>query len=234
MPWGRSVSSVIPQLKLQAVGDHGGELLRLRADGADLLPAVGQNTILHILSSFRGIRSRRYSLRALYHIARPEQARPGIGRPDNRLYPLIYMLYITVLRHAGVAKSARPWYHRLTRADTVLTGRNAPILRQTPWQYGKYYLRAFSCLDTFPLRQNCCAPASDVFSSDFWFLRCRRAESAYSRRCCRATFLWSEAGARQDEKDKKRRKDTLSGVFALVNRWLPDIPVRPHAPVSGY
>ena len=92
-------------------------------------------------------------------------------------------------------------YHRLTRADTVLTGRNAPILRQTPWQYGKYYLRAFSCLDTFLLRQNCCAPASDVFSSDFWLLRCRRA------------------GARQDEKDKKRRKDTLSGVFALVNRW---------------
>ena len=109
--------------------------------------------------------------------------------------------------------------HRLTRADTVLTGRNAPILRQTPWQYGKYYLRAFSCLDTFLLRQNCCAPASDVFSSDFWLLRCRRAESAYSRRCCRATFLWSEADARQDEKDKKRRKDTLSGVFALVNRW---------------
>jgi hypothetical protein len=23
----------------------------------------------------------------------------------------------------------------------------------------------------------------------------------------------------EDEKDKKRRKDTLSGVFALVNRW---------------
>ena len=26
-------------------------------------------------------------------------------------------------------------------------------------------------------------------------------------------------GARQDEKDKKRRKDTLSGVIALVRRW---------------
>ena len=63
------------------------------------------------------------------------------------------------------------------------------------------------------------APGSDVFSSDFCFLRRRLAESAYSRRCCRATFLWSEADARQDEKDKKRRKDTLSGVFALVNRW---------------
>ena len=27
------------------------------------------------------------------------------------------------------------------------------------------------------------------------------------------------AGARQGEKGKKHRKDTLSGVFALVNRW---------------
>ena len=106
-----------------------------------------------------------------------------------------------------------------------MTGRNAPILRQTPWQYGKYYLRAFSCLDTFLLRQNCCAPASDVFSSDFWLLRCRRAESAYSRRCCRATFLWSEADAQQGEKGKKRRKDTLSGVFALVNRWYEKHPL---------
>ena len=35
----------------------------------------------------------------------------------------------------GIAKfSGRNWkhYHRLTRADTVLTGRNAPILRQVP------------------------------------------------------------------------------------------------------
>ena len=61
------------------------------------------------------------------------------------------------------------------------------------------------------------APASDGFSSDFWLLRRRRAESAYIRRCCRATFLWSEADARQGEKGKKRRKDALSGVFALVN-----------------
>ena len=73
--------------------------------------------------------------------------------------------------------------------------------------------------------QNCSAPASDVFSSDFWFLSRRRAESAYSRRCCRATFLWSEADARQGEKGKKRRKDTLAGVFSLVKRWY--IFVRP-------
>ncbi|MDO4361508.1 MAG: hypothetical protein Q4C32_03035, partial [Eubacteriales bacterium] len=36
--------------------------------------------------------------------------------------------------------------------------------------------------------------------SDFWLLR---------RRC---------VVTHQDEKDKKRRKDTLSGVYALVNR----------------
>jgi hypothetical protein len=46
------------------------------------------------------------------------------------------------------------------------------------------------------------APGSDVFSSDFWCLRRR----------------WADA--QQGEKGKKRRKDALSGVFALVNRWL--------------
>ena len=90
-------------------------------------------------------------------------------------------------------------YHQLTRADTVLTGRNAPILRQAPWQYGKYSLRVFSCLDTFLLRQNCSAPVSDGFSRDFWFLRRRRAR------------------ARQGEKGKKRRKAAVTGVSALVN-----------------
>ena len=86
-----------------------------------------------ILSSFRGIRSRRYSLRALYHIARPEQARPGIGRPGNGLYPHIYMLYITVLRHAGVAKSARPWYHRLTRTCLSLSI-DGTVKKQVLWR----------------------------------------------------------------------------------------------------
>ena len=45
------------------------------------------------------------------------------------------------------------------------------------------------------------APASDVFSSDFCFLRRRLADAS------------------QGEKGKKHRKDTLSGVVALVNRW---------------
>ena len=51
-------------------------------------------------------------------------------------------------------------------------------------------------------------PASDVFSSDFWLLRRRLA------------------GASQGEKGKKHRKDTLSGVVALVNRWYPFIMLR--------
>ena len=36
----------------------------------------------------------------------------------------------------------------------------------------------------------------------------------------RVIFIFLDAdGARQDEKDKKRRKDTLPGVIALVHRW---------------
>ena len=90
-------------------------------------------------------------------------------------------------------------YHQLTRTHTVLTGRKTPMLLQSPCQYTKYCLRAFHCLNVFLLRQNCCAPDSDGFLCDFWFL---------SRRC---------VVTHQDEKDKKHRKDTLSGVCALVN-----------------
>ena len=43
----------------------------------------------------------------------------------------------------------------MTRADMVLTGRNTPILPQSPWQYTKYYLRAFHSLNAFLLQQNC-------------------------------------------------------------------------------
>ena len=104
-------------------------------------------------------------------------------------------------------------------------GQKCAHTASSPLTIRQYSLRVFPCLDTFLLRQNCSAPAGDGFSSDFWCLRRRRAESAYSRRCCRATFLWSEADARQGEKGKKRRKDTLAGVFALVKRWY--IFVRP-------
>ena len=65
----------------------------------------------------------------------------------------------------------------------------------------QYSLRPFHRLATFLLRQNCFAPDRDGFSSDFCFLR----------RGCVVTH--------QGEKGKKRRKDALSGVSALVNRY---------------
>ena len=90
-------------------------------------------------------------------------------------------------------------YHRLTRADTVLTGRNAPVLRQNPWQYGKVFPAGLSLSGHISAPAKLPAPDSDGCSSDFWLLSSR----------------WADA--RQDEKGKKRRKDTLSGVRALVN-----------------
>ena len=75
----------------------------------------------------------------------------------------------------------------------------ARLTLQSPCQYTKYCLRAFHCLNAFLLRQNCCAPDSDGFLCDFCFL---------SRRC---------VVTHQDEKGKKRQKDMLSGVCALVN-----------------
>ena len=90
-------------------------------------------------------------------------------------------------------------YHQLTRPHTVLTGRKTPMLLQSPWQYTKYCLRTFHCLNAFLLRQNCLHLTVMDFLRDFWFLRRRRAD------------------ARQGEKDKKHRKDALSGVCALAN-----------------
>ena len=80
-------------------------------------------------------------------------------------------------------------------------GQKCPHTASSPLGIRQYSLRVFPCLGTFLLRQNCKAPASDEFTSDFWLLRRRRAD------------------ARQGEKGKKRRKDTLAGVSALVNRW---------------
>ena len=88
-------------------------------------------------------------------------------------------------------KSIEYKYPRLTRTHTVLTGGNTPMPLQSPCQYTKYCLRAFHCLIAFPLRQNCFAPDSEGFSSDFCFLR---------RRC---------VVTHQGEKGKKRRKDSL-------------------------
>ena len=90
-------------------------------------------------------------------------------------------------------------YHQLTRTHTVLTGRKTPMPLQSPCQYTKYCLRTFHCLNAFLLRQNCLHLTVMDFLRDFWFLRRRRAD------------------ARQGEKDKKHRKDALSGVCALAN-----------------
>ena len=117
-----------------------------------------------------------------------------IDRTHRWFFPQIWLLT------CGGAGFILTYCPRLTRTHTVLTGRKAPMLLQSPCQYTKYCLRAFHCLNAFPFRQNCFAPDSDVFSSDFWFLR---------RRC---------VVTHQGEKDKKHRKDTLSGVCALVNR----------------
>ena len=65
----------------------------------------------------------------------------------------------------------------------------------------KVFPAAFSSSDRFSASAKLLAPDSDGFSSDFWLLR---------RRC---------VVTHQDEKDKKRRKDALSGVSALVNRY---------------
>ena len=92
----------------------------------------------------------------------------------------------------------RELYHRLTRTHTVLTGRKTPMRLQSPCQYTKYCLRAFHCLNVFLLRQNCCAPGSDGFSCDFWFLRRRRAD------------------ARQGEKDKKHLAHSMQSPAKRV------------------
>ena len=57
----------------------------------------------------------------------------------------------------------------------------------------------FSLPERFSAPAKLLAPDSDGFSGDFWLL---------SRRC---------VVTHQDEKDKKHRKDALSGVCALVN-----------------
>ena len=89
-------------------------------------------------------------------------------------------------------------YHQLTRTHTVLTGRKTPMLLQSPCQYTKYCLRAFHCLNAFLLRQNCCAPDSDGFLCDFWFLSRRRAD------------------ARQGEKDKKHPAHSMQSPAKWV------------------
>ena len=98
----------------------------------------------------------------------------------------------------NVIYSNRQHYHQLTRTHTVLTGRKTPMLLQSPWQYTKYCLRTFHCLNAFLLRQNCCAPDSFGFSSDFWLWR---------RRC---------VVTHQGEKDKKRPAHSMQSPAKWV------------------
>ena len=70
-----------------------------------------------------------------------------------------------------------------------------------PLAIRQYYLRPFSCLDKNLLRQNCKHLTAMDFRVIFGFLW---------RRC---------VVTHQDKKGEKRRKDALSGVSALVNRW---------------
>ena len=88
----------------------------------------------------------------------------------------------------------------MTRTHTVLTGRKTSIRPQRPWEYTKYSLRPFRRLAAFLPRQNCLHLTAMDFRVIFAFL---------SRRCVLT---------HQGEKGKKRRKDTLAGVRALVNR----------------
>ena len=81
-------------------------------------------------------------------------------------------------------------------------GQKCAHTASSPLEIRQVFPAGLSLSGHISARQNCFAPASDGFSSDFWFSSRRRAD------------------ARQGEKDKKRRKGALAGVFALVNRWF--------------
>ena len=81
-------------------------------------------------------------------------------------------------------------------------GQKCAHTASSPLEIRQVFPAGLSLSGHISARQNCFAPASDGFSNDFWFSSRRRAD------------------ARQGEKDKKRRKGALAGVFALVNRWF--------------
>ena len=89
-----------------------------------------------------------------------------------------------------------------TKASTALTGSDTPIQQQDSRGCSKYPPPVFPRPGTLLLRQSCFAPVSDGFSGVFWLLRCRFADAG------------------QGEKGKKRRKDALTVLFALVDRWF--------------
>ena len=108
-----------------------------------------------------------------------------------------------------------PW---MDKGKHGLAGQKYAPTASSPLTIQKYALRLFSCLAAFLLRKNCKAPASDGFSSDFVFEMQAGCVGIFPPMPSSDVPLERD-GARQDEKDKKRRKDTLSGVIALVRPW---------------
>ena len=83
-----------------------------------------------------------------------------------------------------------------------MTGIKTSIHPQRPCQYTKYSLRPFRRLAAFLPRQNCFAPDSDGFSSDFWLLR---------RRC--VVTPRNQIKAQQSGFDLKRKKERAKCSF---------------------
>ena len=89
------------------------------------------------------------------------------------------------------------------------------MLPQRPWKYTKYSLRSFRRLAAFLPRQNCCAPDSDGFSSDFWLLR---------RRC--VVTPRNQIKAQQSGFDLKRKKERAKCSFRrkAETKWRKFLP----------
>ena len=83
-----------------------------------------------------------------------------------------------------------------------MTGIKTSIHPQRPCQYTKYSPRPFRRLAAFLPRQNCFAPDSDGFSSDFWLLR---------RRC--VVTPRNQIKAQQSGFDLKRKKERAKCSF---------------------
>ena len=108
-----------------------------------------------------------------------------------------------------------PW---MDKGKHGLAGQKYAPTASSPLTIQKYALRLFSCLAAFLLRKT----ARHLPAMDFRVILFFEMQAG-----CVGIFPpmpssdvpWERDGARQDEKDKKRRKDTLPGVIALVRQW---------------
>ena len=124
--------------------------------------------------------------------------------PHTKTSPLFFPAKI----HAAfpVDKTIQRCYNKISlpsvdKGRHGFDGQKCAHTASIPLEIRQVFHAGLSLPEHISARQNCFAPASDGFPSDFWLLSRRRA------------------GARQGEKGKKRRKGALAGVFALVNRW---------------